>query len=83
MFGQGIYFGSDLAISIDYSPQASFGWNKSILGERLSCVAVCYVDKNAWSASKKNSPESYIVVDSSADMQLKYLFVYSQKTKST
>ena len=81
MFGQGIYLGLDLAISIDYSPQGSFGWSKSILGEKLSCVAVCYVDKKAWSSSKKNSPESYIVVDSNADIQLKYLLVYSERTK--
>lgn len=81
LFGQGIYLGLDLAISIDYSPQGSFGWSKSILGEKLSCVAVCYVDKKAWSSSKKNSPESYIVVDSNADIQLKYLLVYSERTK--
>ncbi|XP_033096440.1 protein mono-ADP-ribosyltransferase PARP16-like [Anneissia japonica] len=40
LFGEGTYLSSDLSISLPYSPTCK-GWQRSLLGESLSCVAVC------------------------------------------
>ena len=42
LFGEGIYLSSDLRVCQTYSP-TGFGWNKSLFGTSLSCIAVCQV----------------------------------------
>ena len=48
LFGEGTYLSSELAISLQYSPHGR-GWEYSMLGDRLSCVAVCeMIDNPEW-----------------------------------
>lgn len=42
VFGEGTYLTSDLSMALLYSPQSS-GWQESLLGPLLSCVALCEV----------------------------------------
>jgi len=42
LFGQGIYLSSELSVCFLYSPTAQ-GWEKSMLGTNLSCIAVCEI----------------------------------------
>ncbi|KAM9753454.1 protein mono-ADP-ribosyltransferase PARP16 [Menidia menidia] len=42
VFGEGTYLTSDLSMAVLYSPHSS-GWQESILGPLLSCVALCEV----------------------------------------
>ncbi|XP_069767958.1 protein mono-ADP-ribosyltransferase PARP16 isoform X2 [Narcine bancroftii] len=42
LFGEGTYLTSDLSLALLYSPNGN-GWNRSILGSVLSCVAVCEI----------------------------------------
>ncbi|XP_028304505.1 protein mono-ADP-ribosyltransferase PARP16 [Gouania willdenowi] len=42
LFGEGTYLTSDLSMAILYSPHSS-GWQKSLLGPLLSCVALCEI----------------------------------------
>ncbi|XP_056137860.1 protein mono-ADP-ribosyltransferase PARP16 isoform X2 [Lampris incognitus] len=42
VFGEGTYLTSDLSMAVLYSPHGS-GWNESLLGQLLSCVALCEV----------------------------------------
>lgn len=42
LFGNGTYLSSDLNVSILYSKFGE-GWKLSVLGEKLSCIAVCEI----------------------------------------
>ncbi|XP_005990180.1 protein mono-ADP-ribosyltransferase PARP16 [Latimeria chalumnae] len=42
LFGEGTYLTSDLSLALLYSPHGN-GWQQSILGPVLSCVAVCEI----------------------------------------
>ncbi|KAM9808328.1 protein mono-ADP-ribosyltransferase PARP16 [Neosynchiropus ocellatus] len=42
VFGEGTYLTSDLSMAVLYSPHSS-GWQQSLLGPLLSCVALCEV----------------------------------------
>ncbi|XP_030045638.1 protein mono-ADP-ribosyltransferase PARP16 isoform X2 [Microcaecilia unicolor] len=42
LFGEGTYLTSDLSLALLYSPYGQ-GWQHSLLGSRLSCVAVCEI----------------------------------------
>lgn len=42
VFGEGTYLTSDLSMAVLYSPHSS-GWQESLLGPLLSCVALCEV----------------------------------------
>ncbi|XP_007436965.1 mono [ADP-ribose] polymerase PARP16 [Python bivittatus] len=42
LFGEGTYLTSDLSLALLYSPH-SLGWQRSMMGPILSCVAVCEV----------------------------------------
>ncbi|XP_031566611.1 protein mono-ADP-ribosyltransferase PARP16-like [Actinia tenebrosa] len=42
LFGEGTYLSSDLNVSITYSKYSHL-WNNSILGAKMSCMAVCEV----------------------------------------
>jgi poly[ADP-ribose] polymerase 16 len=44
LFGEGLYFSFELQVSALFSPVVS-GWNKSKVGELVSCIALCeYID---------------------------------------
>ncbi|XP_077989084.1 protein mono-ADP-ribosyltransferase PARP16-like [Glandiceps talaboti] len=40
LFGEGTYLSSDLSITMPYA-QAGGGWSRSMIGGRLSCIAMC------------------------------------------
>ncbi|XP_074650599.1 protein mono-ADP-ribosyltransferase PARP16-like [Tubulanus polymorphus] len=40
LFGEGIYLSSELTVTMPYCP-TGHGWEHSVLGDKLSCVAVC------------------------------------------
>ena len=40
MFGEGTYLSGELSVSLHYSPMGR-SWERSGLGDKLSCVAVC------------------------------------------
>jgi poly[ADP-ribose] polymerase 16 len=42
LFGEGTYLSSDLNVSIPYSKFGE-GWKHSLLGDKLSCIAVCEI----------------------------------------
>ncbi|XP_074773053.1 protein mono-ADP-ribosyltransferase PARP16 isoform X2 [Athene noctua] len=42
LFGEGTYLTSDLSLALLYSPHG-LGWQRSVLGSILSCVAVCEI----------------------------------------
>lgn len=39
-YGTGIYFSSELGVSLPYSP-VGYGWGASLLGSEISCIALC------------------------------------------
>lgn len=59
LFGEGTYLTSDLSVALLYSPHG-LGWQHSLLGPSLSCVAVCEVIDHPdvkCQAKKKDSQE--------------------------
>ncbi|XP_054693137.1 protein mono-ADP-ribosyltransferase PARP16 [Grus americana] len=42
LFGEGTYLTSDLSLALLYSPHG-LGWQRSVLGSVLSCIAVCEI----------------------------------------
>jgi len=42
LFGEGTYLSAELSITLPYAPTGS-GWTESILGDKLSCIAVCEI----------------------------------------
>lgn len=95
LFGEGTYLSSDLSVSMPYSQKAK-AWQKSIVGESLSCVAVCQIidhpdvkcqteDTDKRRARAPDSlggdvPDKYYVVTNSELVRLKYLLVFSDKS---
>ncbi|XP_050074907.1 protein mono-ADP-ribosyltransferase PARP16-like [Anopheles maculipalpis] len=58
LFGEGIYLSAELQVSQMFSPNGS-GWNKSILGTQLACIALCeYVDNPNYVKSQEDTPPS-------------------------
>ncbi|OWF54131.1 mono [ADP-ribose] polymerase PARP16-like [Mizuhopecten yessoensis] len=46
VFGEGTYLSSELSVCLLYSPMG-LGWEKSCIGHKLSCVAVCEIIDDA------------------------------------
>ncbi|PIK39068.1 putative mono [Apostichopus japonicus] len=98
LFGEGTYLSSDLAVSMPYSPKAK-AWQRSSVGESLSCVAVCQIidhpdvkcqtentDKRRARAPDSlggDVPDKYYIVTNSELVRLKYLLIFSDKSSST
>ena len=76
MFGEGIYLSSDLRICQTYSPTGC-GWQQSLLGSSLSCIAVCQVvDHPDVKCSVKRSSQSIFVAgdedENSSELRLRF-----------
>ncbi|XP_044301015.1 protein mono-ADP-ribosyltransferase PARP16 [Varanus komodoensis] len=59
LFGEGTYLTSDLSLALLYSPHG-LGWQRSVMGPILSCVAVCEIIDHPdvkCQAKKKDSKE--------------------------
>jgi poly[ADP-ribose] polymerase 16 len=55
VFGEGTYLSSELSVSLHYSPMGR-SWERSNLGDKLSCVAVCeMIDDPSVKCQVKNS----------------------------
>lgn len=87
LFGKGIYFSSELGVSLPFSP-VGYGWGGSVLGSELSCVALCelinHPDINTCdSVLSKRVPNKYYLVTNSELVRIRYLLVYSQEFNPT
>ncbi|KAG5306737.1 PREDICTED: mono [ADP-ribose] polymerase PARP16 isoform X1 [Acromyrmex echinatior] len=96
-FGKGIYFSSELGVSLPYSP-VGYGWGGSLLGSEISCIALCELinhpdikrgdsrdnAQNTLSDSVSGRiPEKYFVVTNSDLVRIRYLLVYTQDLHTT
>lgn len=55
VFGEGTYLSGELSVSLHYSPMGR-SWERSSLGDKLSCVAVCeMIDDPSVKCQVKNS----------------------------
>lgn len=62
LFGEGTYLTSDLSLALLYSPHG-LGWQRSVLGSILSCVAVCeIIDHPDVKCQVKKKGESIAVI---------------------
>uniref|UniRef100_A0A7S4G383 Poly [ADP-ribose] polymerase n=1 Tax=Eutreptiella gymnastica TaxID=73025 RepID=A0A7S4G383_9EUGL len=90
LFGEGIYLSTMLSVATDFS-RSGEGWSKSTtLGRRIRAVGLCEVVKHPEAVQRKESeetkrgsslasvPNAYIVVQSSACVQVKYLLIYTE-----
>eukprot|EP01018_Ginkgo_biloba_P036000 Gb_24116 [translate_table: standard] len=88
IFGEGIYLSTDIRVALSFS-KSKEGWEHSCLGERLKYLLVCeiargekvlHIEKSGQKASSSNSPGgergSYIVVQNSDLVKVRYIFVY-------
>ncbi|XP_018325982.1 mono [ADP-ribose] polymerase PARP16 [Agrilus planipennis] len=88
LFGQGTYLSTELSVSMIFAP-FSRNWPKSVLGAKLSIIAVCEVLDIKHKVKKKASsnyrgiggeiPDKYVVVTDNEVMKIKYLLVYSKR----
>ncbi|XP_035667650.1 protein mono-ADP-ribosyltransferase PARP16-like isoform X2 [Branchiostoma floridae] len=91
LFGEGTYLSGDLGVSIIYSHKGQ-GWDRSMLGETMSCVAVCEVimdpkyvkskveeNGRAKNKDKQEVPEKYYIVSNNELLRVKYVLVYAEK----
>ncbi|XP_062601894.1 protein mono-ADP-ribosyltransferase PARP16-like [Saccostrea cucullata] len=96
VFGEGTYLSSELSVSLHYSPMGR-SWERSSLGDKLSCVAVCeMIDHPSVKCQVKDNnnrsragdsmagrvPDKYYVVQNNEVIRVKYLLVYCQKSVS-
>ncbi|XP_012536292.2 protein mono-ADP-ribosyltransferase PARP16 isoform X2 [Monomorium pharaonis] len=96
-FGKGIYFSSELGVSLPYSP-VGYGWGGSLLGSEISCIALCELinhpdikrgdsrdnAQNTLSDSISGRiPDKYFVVTNSDLVRIRYLLVYTQDLHTT
>ncbi|KYQ49075.1 Poly [ADP-ribose] polymerase 16 [Trachymyrmex zeteki] len=96
-FGKGIYFSSELGVSLPYSP-VGYGWGGSLLGSEISCIALCELinhpdikrgdsrdnAQNTLSDSVGGRiPDKYFVVTNSDLVRIRYLLVYTQDLHTT
>ncbi len=89
-----MYLSEDLSVTMPYTTSGET-WNHSILGEQLSCVAMCEVmdhplvkcklEKSSPSRARaKDSmggdvPDKYFVVTNSELVRLKYVLVFAKR----
>ncbi|XP_062440049.1 protein mono-ADP-ribosyltransferase PARP16 isoform X3 [Rhea pennata] len=71
LFGEGTYLTSDLSLALLYSPHG-LGWQRSVLGSILSCVAVCEIIDH---------PDVKCQVKKKAVQALCHLFILAQSIK--
>ncbi|KFB51656.1 AGAP007419-PA-like protein [Anopheles sinensis] len=56
LFGEGIYLSAELSVSQMFSPNGA-GWNRSILGTHLACMALCeYVENPSYVKCQEETP---------------------------
>ena len=93
-YGEGTYFSSDLSVCMGFIA-AGQAWERSVIGSRLSCVAVCDVVKHpsvtlpgglvkrelvdSNSVGGDRAPDTYVVVPNNDHIRVRYLFVYAEQ----
>ena len=72
MYGEGIYLSSDYRVSLNYSPTCK-SWQHSLLGEALSCIAVCEIvdHPDDVKCSKKQASRSSSANDATSRSNIK------------
>ena len=81
LFGSGTYVSSELSVAVEFSP-FGFGWDKSVIGKELSCLAVCQVVKRPDiinSHSTNGVPNAYYVIKNDDLIKVSYIFVYRKR----
>ncbi|CAG0913986.1 unnamed protein product [Notodromas monacha] len=85
-FGEGTYFSNELSVCLTYSTNG-IAWKNSMLGDVLSCVALCEIILGDWvkSGSKRKDgvPEKYFIVQNNDYVRLTHLLVYGSSPKAT
>eukprot|EP00039_Didymoeca_costata_P028845 m.22295 g.22295 ORF g.22295 m.22295 type:complete len:333 (-) comp7384_c0_seq1:71-1069(-) len=95
LFGEGTYLSSDLSVCMGFTRSAA-AWEKSLLGSKLTCVAVCEVIKHpsvklpggntdpdidrSSTIGGDKLPDTYVVVPSNEHLRLKYVFIYPESS---
>lgn len=96
LFGKGTYLSTELNVCMNFSPTGE-GWSHSVLGDRLSCVAVCEIvehpdvrshsrtqdpNKPNFLGRSSRVPEKYYIVQNDELIRVKYLLVYTERTRT-
>lgn len=95
LYGEGTYLSTDLSVAVGFCSSGK-AWNRSKLGNKLSCVIVCEIIKHpgvrlpgtrakpdvdrASTIGGEHVPESYIIVENNDLVRPKYLFIYVDHT---
>lgn len=93
LFGEGIYLSSELGVSLNFISRG-IGWDGSMLGSSLSCLAVARIKNHpsvkihcadatrgrVEGSEGGNIPENYILVRDNQLIHIRYLFVYGNET---
>eukprot|EP00040_Diaphanoeca_grandis_P000371 m.15237 g.15237 ORF g.15237 m.15237 type:complete len:390 (+) comp10492_c0_seq1:38-1207(+) len=98
LYGEGTYFSSDLSVCMGFCA-AGKSWDKSELGPRVTCVAVCDVVKHpdvtlpggkikhdfdrASTVGGSKAPPTYVIVPNNDHVRLRYVFVYAEAATTT
>ncbi|XP_057829849.2 uncharacterized protein LOC131040907 isoform X2 [Cryptomeria japonica] len=93
IFGEGTYLSTDINVALSFS-KAQEGWKDSCFGKKLQYVLLCeiakgekvfYTDKSGQSLRKVNDSSysgpahgSYIVVQNSDLIKIRYVYVYAE-----
>ena len=93
-YGEGTYFSSDLSVCMGFNV-AGQAWGRSVIGSRLSCIAVCDIVQHpsvtlpgglvkrelvdANSVGGDRAPDTYVVVPNNDHIRVRYLFVYAEQ----
>ncbi|XP_070498633.1 protein mono-ADP-ribosyltransferase PARP16-like [Chironomus tepperi] len=82
LFGEGLYFSYELQVSQLFS-QSVLSWNRSKLGELISCTAVCeYIDDPLYTKIRKENaknsdiPQNYLLITNNEIVRPRYLLIY-------
>lgn len=96
LFGEGIYLARDLGVCLTYSVRGC-GWDRSVLGEAVSAVALAQVRDHPTQVKLHSSdeargevegseggrvPDMYVVVRNNELLQIKYLLLYRHESSS-
>lgn len=94
LFGEGTYLSSDITVCMGFSRPGK-SWDKSAMGARLTCIAVCEVVKHpdvtlpggaiptdidrASTVGGDKAPDTYVVVPNNDHLRLKHVYVYREE----
>ena len=73
LFGEGVYLSGELSVSMPYAPTGT-GWDQSLIGHMLSCIAVCeIIDDPSVKCQVKGQLHIYLISDNKLCLLLWYI----------